>query len=101
MFTKYTFRMKPHHWVCKPANSVPVPRQDEVGGLWQEGHPAGEDEGGGSLISPDGVAPSRMVGVSASVIFPCITKSTRFSGTVSLMWSRKQGRKTVVCGCIH
>jgi len=27
----------------------------------------GEGDGGGSLISPDGVAPSRMVGVSASV----------------------------------
>jgi len=34
-------------------------------------------DGGGSLISPDGVAPSRMVGVSASVIFPCTTKSRR------------------------
>ena len=27
------------------------------------------DEGGGSLISPDGEAPSWIVGVSASVIF--------------------------------
>jgi len=32
------------------------------------------DDGGGSLISPDGVAPSWMVGVSASVIFPCAIK---------------------------
>ena len=30
--------------------------------------------GGKSLISPDGVAPIRMVGVSASVIFPCTIK---------------------------
>jgi len=36
------------------------------------------DDGGGPLISPDGVAPSQMVGVSASVIFPCTTKSRRF-----------------------
>ena len=32
------------------------------------------DDGGGSLISPDGVAPSRMVVVSASVIFHCTIK---------------------------
>ena len=30
---------------------------------------------GGSLISPGGVAPSWIVGVSASVIFPCTIKS--------------------------
>jgi len=36
------------------------------------------DDGGGALISPDGVAPSRVVGVSASVIFPCTIKSRRF-----------------------
>jgi len=35
------------------------------------------DEGGGSLISPDGVVPSRMVSVSASDIFPCTIKSGR------------------------
>ena len=35
-------------------------------------------EKGGSLISPDGVAPSQIVGVSASVIFPCTIKSRRF-----------------------
>ena len=29
------------------------------------------------LISPDGVAPSRIVGVSTSVVFPCTTKSRR------------------------
>jgi len=34
-------------------------------------------DGGGSLISPDGVAPSRIVRVSASVIFPCTIKSRR------------------------
>ena len=43
------------------------------------------DEGGGSLISPDEVVPSRIVGVSASIIFPCIIKSRRrfSSGTGS------------------
>jgi len=35
------------------------------------------DDGGGSLINPDGVASSRMVGVSASDIFPCSIKSRR------------------------
>jgi len=34
-------------------------------------------DGGGSLISSDGVAPSRIVGVSASDIFPCTIKSKR------------------------
>jgi len=41
-------------------------------------HKNGEDDNAGSLINPDGVAPSRMVGVSASVIFPCTIKSRRF-----------------------
>ena len=35
------------------------------------------DEGGGSLISPDGVAPIRIVRVSASVVSPCTIKSRR------------------------
>jgi len=41
---------------------VPVPSQDKMGGLHKNG---GWDDGGGSLISPDGMAPSQMVGVSA------------------------------------
>jgi len=32
------------------------------------------DDGGGSLISSEGVAPSWTVGVSTSVIFPCTIK---------------------------
>jgi len=32
------------------------------------------DDGGGSLMNPDGVATSRTVGVSSSVIFPCTMK---------------------------
>ena len=54
-----------------------------------------------ALISPDGVAPSRMVDVSASVSLPLHHKVQRLSsGTNSPGWSRKKGRKTVVvCGC--
>jgi len=49
------------------------------------------------LVSPDGVAPSRMVGVSASVNLPLHHKVQKFSsGTGSPGWSRKNGRKTVV-----
>ena len=36
------------------------------------------DEGGGSLISPDGVVLSRIVFMSAFDIFPCSIKSRRF-----------------------
>jgi len=44
----------------------------------------GED-GGGLLISLDGVVPILMVGVSASVIFPCTIKVQKISsGTGSL-----------------
>jgi len=49
------------------------------------------------VISPDGVAPSRMVGVSASVNLPLHHKVQKFpSGTGSPGWSRKKGRKMVV-----
>ena len=55
-----------------------------------------------ALVSPDGVAPSRMVGVSASVNLPLHHKVQKFSsGTGSPGWSRKKGRKTVVvCVCV-
>jgi len=50
-----------------------------------------------ALVSPDGVAPSRMVGVSASVNLPLYHKVQKFSsGTGSPGWSQKKGRKTVV-----
>ena len=52
---------------------------------------------GGALVSSDGVAPSRMVGVSASVNLPLHDKVQKFSScTGSPGWSRKKGRKTVV-----
>ena len=52
-----------------------------------------------ALVSPDGVAPSRLVNVSASVNLPLHHKVQKFfSGTGSPGWSRKKGRygKTVV-----
>jgi len=50
-----------------------------------------------ALVSPDGVAPIRMVGVSASANLPLHHKLQKFSsGTGSPGWSRKKGRKTVV-----
>jgi len=66
----------------------------------QEGHPACKKIRGGwwrwALVSPDGVAPSRMVSVSASVNLSLHHKVQEFSsGTGSPGWSRKKGRKTV------
>jgi len=50
-----------------------------------------------ALVSPDGVTPSWMVSVSASVNLPLHHKVHMFSsGTGSPGWSRKRGRKTVV-----
>ena len=49
------------------------------------------------LVSPDGVAPSQMVGVSASVNLPLHHKVKKFSsGNGSPGWSLKKGHKTVV-----
>jgi len=66
----------------------------------QEGHPACKKYGdgrGGALVSLDGVAPSRMVGVSASVNLTLHHKVQKFFfGTGSPRWSRKKGRNTVV-----
>jgi len=76
---------------------------DAVG--WAAGRASGlEKKYGGwwrwALVSPDEVAPSRMVGVSASVNFPLHHKVHKFSsGTGSPGWSRKKGHKTLVCVC--
>ena len=63
----------------------------------QEGHPARKKYGGWwrwALVSPDGVAPSRMVGLSASVNLPLHRKVQKFSsGTGSSGWSRKKAIK--------
>jgi len=53
-----------------------------------------------ALVSPDGVALSRMVCVSASVDLPLHHQVQKFSsGTGSPVWFRKKGRKTVVVWC--
>ena len=50
-----------------------------------------------ALVSPDGVAPSQMASVSASVNLPLHHKVQKFSsGTSSPGWSRKKGHKMVV-----
>jgi len=50
-----------------------------------------------ALVGTDGVAPSRIVCVSASVNLPLHHKVQKFSsGTGSPGWSRKKGHKTVV-----
>jgi len=55
---------------------------------------------GWALVSPDGVAPSRMVNVSSSVNLPLHHKVQKFSsGTASPVWSRKKGHKKVVVWC--
>jgi len=65
----------------------------------QEGHPARKKNGEGgwwrwALVSPDGVALSRMVSVSASVNLPLHHKVQKFnSGTGSPGWSQRKGRK--------
>jgi len=55
---------------------------------WQEGHPAckkwGMVEVGWATLSLDGVAPSRMVGMSASVILPSHHKVQKFSSGTGL-----------------
>jgi len=49
------------------------------------------------VVRPDGVAPSRIVCVTAYVNLPLHHKVQKFSsGTGSPGWSRKKGRKTVV-----
>jgi len=53
-----------------------------------------------ALVSPDGVTPSWMISVSASVNLPLRHKVQKFSsGTGSPGWSQKKGRKMVVVWC--
>ena len=75
-----------HYWLGGRKGIRPV----KSGGWWRW-----------ALVSPDGVAPSQMVGVSASVDLPLHHKFQKFSsGTGSCGWSRKRGHKTVVCVCV-
>jgi len=68
----------------------------------QEGHPSCKKMGGWwkwALVSPDGVAPSQMVSVFASVNLPLHHKVQKFSsGTGSPRWSRKRAIKRLWCG---
>jgi len=51
---------------------------------WQEGHPACKKNFGGCVgggaVSLVGVAPTRTVGTSASIIFPCDIKIQKTGG---------------------
>jgi len=51
---------------------------------WQEGHPARKKPwgscGSGGAVSPVGVVPTRTVGTSASIIFPCSIKIQKTGG---------------------
>jgi len=52
-----------------------------------------------ALLSPDGVAPSRMVGVSASLNLHLHHKVQKFSSGTGLPgWSRKRAVKRLCCG---
>jgi len=65
----------------------------------QEGHPARKKYGGWwrwPLLSPDGVAPGRMVNVSASVNLPLHHSPEVLFWHRLTRWSRKKGRNTVV-----
>jgi len=67
----------------------------------QKGHLACKNGGWWkwALVSPDGVAPSRMDGVCASVSLPLHHKVQKlYYGTGSPGWSRKRAVKRLWCG---
>jgi len=73
-------------WCCWLGGRKGIRPVKNMGGWWRW-----------ALISPDGVVPSRMVSVSASVNLPLHHKVQKFSsGTGSPGWSRKKGRKIVM-----
>jgi len=80
-------------WLCWLGGRKGMWPVKNMGGWWRW-----------TKVSPDGVAPSRMVGVSASVNLPLHHKVQKLSsGTVSPGWSRKKGHKMVVvvyCGFV-
>jgi len=68
----------------------------------QEGHPACKKHGRWwrwALLSPNGVAPSRMVGVSAFSPYTIKSRSSPLA-LAHPGGPRKKGRKTVVCVCV-
>jgi len=73
-------------WHCWLGGRKGIRPVKKMGGWWRW-----------ALVSPDGVASSWMVSVSASVNLPLHHKVQNFSsGTDSPGWSRRKGRKTVV-----
>ena len=73
-------------WRCWLGDRKGIRPVKNMGGWWRW-----------ALVSPDGVAPSRMVYVSASVNLPLHHKVQKFSsGTSSPGRSQKKSRKTVV-----
>ena len=67
-------------------------------GIWRKKYWGMMEVGSLTLISPDGVAPSWMVGVSASDIFPCTIKSRRsFLLALSHLGSPGKGASCVRC----
>jgi len=75
-----------HHTVFVLVLNLDCPHRPSLGGWWRW-----------ALLSPDGVAPTRIVDVTACVNLPLHHKVQMCSsGTGSPGWSRKKGRKTVV-----
>jgi len=73
-------------WHCWLGGRKGIQPVKKYGGWWRW-----------ALVSPDGVAPRRMVGVSASVNLPLHHNVQKFSsGTGWLRWSQKKGHKRVV-----
>ena len=74
-------------WYVSCDSAVYVMTFYTYGGWWRR-----------ALVGPDTVAPSWMVGVSASVNLPLCHKVQKFSpGTGSPEWSWKKGRKRLWC----
>jgi len=92
------------YWVCKPAYSVPVSSQDKLGGRRVAAGRASNvkmgDEGGGSLVSSDGMVPIRVVSVSASDISPCTIKSRRFLLTPAHPGGPRKRAVQRLCVCV-
>jgi len=73
-------------WHCWLGGRKGIRPLKNMGGWWRW-----------AMVSLDGVAPSRMVSVSASANLPLHHKVQKFSsGTSSPGWSRKKGHKMVV-----
>ena len=86
LLTYILYCLPPVLWRCWLDGRKGIRPVKNMGGWWRW-----------ALVSPDGVAPSQMVSVSASVNLPLHHKVQTFSsGTGSPVWSRKKGRKTVV-----